>query len=73
MHWANNKYNVGRLASSVFKEFLKMVDSLKSCSDKIADYWQNYMHKWVRMLAKPHVYSFSVLGLEGDEKKQNSS
>lgn len=50
-----------------------MVDSLKSCSDKIADYWQNYMHKWVRMLAKPHVYSFSVLGLEGDEKKQNSS
>ena len=50
-----------------------MVDSLKSCSDKIADYLQNYMHKWVRMLAEPHVYSFSVVGFEGDEKKQNSS
>jgi len=72
MHWANNKYNLGRLASNVFKEFLKMVDSLKSCSDEIADYLQNYMHKWVRMLAKPRVYSFSVGGFEGDEKKQNS-
>lgn len=44
MHWANNKYNLGRMASNVFKEFLKMVDNLKSCSDKIADYLQNYMH-----------------------------